>query len=72
MAGNNVFIVVKKCPIKGMNGLYCSFNEAVFTSEKLAGEYIDLRKAAKDRDDRGCSFEIEPWFAQDTLSPERR
>lgn len=39
-------------------------NEGVFTSEQAAKDYIKRRKAARDRDDRGCRFAVEPWNVQ--------
>ena len=50
-----------------------SVNEAVFASEKDAETYIQQRKAANDRDDKGCTFKIEPWHVQsaEKLSRER-
>ena len=58
-----VFIVVKKIPVKldSETKIDFSTNEGVFTSEEKAQEYIKARKKLKDRDDRGCTFGIEPW-----------
>ena len=52
-----VFIVVKY----RKDDYWHSYNEGVFASENVAKEYIKRRKAARDRDDRGCDFRIEPW-----------
>ena len=41
-----------------------STNEGVFANEDDAKDYIKKRKALKDRDDRGCTFNIEPWRVQ--------
>ncbi len=60
-----VFIVIKY-----HKDDYChQYNEGVFTSEDIAKDYIKLRKAAKDRDDRGCNFRIEPWTLQNGVNP---
>lgn len=45
---------------KEIKGEYIT-NEGVFATDDEAREYIEKRKAAKDRDDRGCTFEIEWW-----------
>ena len=63
----NVYIVVKESkPVQTYEGFDISFrtNEAVFDSEDKAKDYIKARKALKDRDDRGCKFNIEPWRVQ--------
>ena len=64
------YIVVKKSPCKTEIGTVdLRFNEAVFTTENLANDYIKKRKALKDRDDKGCTFAVEPWHVQDNLDP---
>lgn len=42
-------------------------NEGVFNDEGDANEYIRLRKALKDRDDRGCTFKVTPWGVQNLV-----
>lgn len=61
----NAYVVVKK--IKG-NGLETSINMMVCPSEQLAKGYIKLLKAGRDRDNKGCTFEIEPWMMEATLA----
>ena len=62
---NEVFIVVKKSPVKLEAGFIdFSTNEAVFATEKEAKEYINKRRSLKDRDDKGATFGVEPWHVQ--------
>lgn len=60
-----VYIVIKKQKVT--NEIYFTTNEAVFEKEKDARSYIVKRKALKDRDDKGCSFDIEPWQVLSTI-----
>lgn len=69
MDNKSVYIVTKSRAVdvvvgkeKTMMQTTFSTNEAVFATESEANDYIKKRKAAKDRDDRGCTFSIEPWF----------
>ena len=63
-----VYIVIKAFPIGKIPGtnadLEFCVNEAVFSTEVKANDYIAMRKKIKDRDDRGCSFRVEPWCVQ--------
>ena len=61
-----VFIVTKTSMATLEGGIKIPFstNEGVFPDEKSANAYIAKRKAAKDRDDRGCKFAVEPWAVQ--------
>ena len=67
-----VYIVEKarKLKVEGMEQpVDFTSNEGVFDNEDDANEYIKLRKALKDRDDRGCTFKVTPWGVQ-SLSKE--
>lgn len=64
VAHMEVYIVVKTIEEKG-NPIPFNTNEAVFTTEDTAKEYIEKRKRAKDRDDKGCKFKIEPWHVSE-------
>ena len=61
---NNAYIVVKNSKPFMVDNFKMSFstNEAVFSKEIDAQKYIKERKALKDRDDRGCTFTIQPWI----------
>ena len=72
---DHAFIVTKKCPCKMLDDdgktvldVEISINEAVFATNDLANEYIKKRLAIKDRDDKNCTFSVEPWILQDTLN----
>ena len=65
-----VYIVTKAFPgkLEGVETkVNITFNEGVFETEELAKEYIKARKKLKDRDDRGCKFNIEPWAVTNKL-----
>ena len=56
-------------PVEGFDHKVSFYTvEGLFTTEKLANEYIKRRKASKDRDDRGCKFKITPWSIMDSLN----
>ena len=62
-----VYIVTKSYPlnvtVNGVKSMSVNFttNEAVLDSEAEAKKYINNRRKAKDPDDRGCTFGVEPW-----------
>ncbi len=61
-----VYIVVKKMPatvVENGRQFTANFrtNEAVFPTEELANDFIRRRKKLKDRDDKGATFDVEPW-----------
>ena len=71
MTGMSVYIVTKNYPVKAIiDGKTFSLqfprNEAVFASEAEANDYIRKRQKAKDRDDFGCIFKVEPWYVPDS------
>ena len=73
---DSVYIVTKSSPLDvqiGTSKITTGFltNEAVFSTNEAAEEYIRQRKALKDRDDRGCEFHIEPWMVEHTLKKEQ-
>jgi len=64
----SVYIVTKTLPlqVKNPNAIVdFKTNEAVFKTEDAAKSYVEARMAHKDRDDYGCTFQIEPWMVQD-------
>ena len=63
-----VFVVVKETPIAGSKQslpLTFNTNEAVFSTEDAARQYVTRRKALKDCDDRRSELKIQPWYVQE-------
>ena len=62
---DTVYIVVKNSKPVKIEGeefkIPFKTNEGVFYTEDEATNYIKERKVLKDRDDRSCTFTIEPW-----------
>ncbi len=65
----SVFLVVKQRILNGLEyPVYITINEGVFSTEELAKEYIKKRKALKDQDDCGWTFDVETWVLESELS----
>ena len=47
-----------------LSGIIIVNNRSTDNGEEVVTDYIKKRKALKDRDDRGCTFNIEPWRVQ--------
>lgn len=65
LRSEKAYIVTKTSKVKAEYGeLDFKTNEAIFDIKAKADDYIKKRKALKDRDDKGCTFDIEPWQVQ--------